>query len=569
MVDVFHILLVNPACQDKRITDDDATIVPIGLFYIAALLQKNGFHTSILNLAAPEHNSQTDAEKRFSQHILETKPDLIGFSITNPSRMNAISCAEIIKKLSPRTPVVFGGPCATFLYDHLFEVCPALDIIIPGEGELSFLDLVRHVSKSGLKGLEHIPGLIYRKNGSIAKTAARPPVEDLDSLGHPARYFKFNHLSMSRGCPGKCTFCGSPKFWPNAQVRFHSPEWMIQEIRLLNQKGVTHFFISDDTFTMDKDRVLKLCRLIAQNSLQITWNAISRADYIDDDLLLEMRKAGCIQISFGVESGSSEIRKTLGKPMDQDVIIHAFRQTLAHGILPRAYFIYGSPGESDQTIQQSIDLMLTLSPLSAVFYMLVVFPGTHLYQFAKNKQKTDDAIWSQPIEDLPWYELDDRLDFSKVKAFGDKLRSAFYSNLHRFATQIQLLDRKELYPFHADFLSRLAMTFSHGEYANHEQVQDAEQTAQTLYKKALSWAPDARAFLGLGMLHQKKRNFIEAVNVLQKGLKHYDKHIDLNMCMGLCLMNMKQFNDALPYFEKIRTYTPVDRYISVCQDHLP
>lgn len=570
MVNRFHILLVNPACQDKRVTDDDARVVPIGLYYIAAQLKAKGFDTTILNLAdsGAETNAETDPLAVFSKALKALSPDLVGFSVTNPSRMNAIQCANHLKERFPDLPVVFGGPCPTFLYQQLFESCPGLDIIIPGEGERSFLNLAMHVAHQGLNHLEQIPGLIFKDKDQIIQTDTQPPIEDLDTLVHPARYFTFNHLSMSRGCPGKCTFCGSPRFWSDPHVRFHSAQWMFDEIKLLVEKGIHRFFISDDTFTMDRERVIHLCRLIVRDALPITWNAISRADYIDDDLLLAMRKAGCIQISFGVESGSPDIRKTLGKPIDQKTIIRAFERTLAHGILPRAYFIYGSPGETNATIQQSIDLMHRITPLSAVFYLLVIFPGTHLYQLAKNRRQVDDTIWQTPIEDLPWFEVDDHLDFPMVKAWGDRLRSAFHEHISQFATSVQLADIPDLYPFHADFLSRLAMTFSHGEYATHPQVNNAETTAMILYEKALSFSPDARAYMGLGMLYQKKKDFQKAVGYIQQGLDHFNHHVDLNLCMGLCLMNMKRFEKALPYFTKIKAHASVDHYIRICRDHI-
>ncbi|MCK5837529.1 MAG: B12-binding domain-containing radical SAM protein, partial [Desulfobacula sp.] len=419
MVKRQKILLVTPACLDDRISGEDAGIVPLGLYYIGALLIENAFETKILNLAA----IKDDPVNVFEKLVATEQPDVIGFSVTNPNRWNAMECAATARRILPGATIVFGGPTPTFLADHLLTACPDIDFIVIGEGEITFFELVTELETRQTGSFDQIDGLVFKKGNTLSKTPPRQPIETLDTLIHPSLYFTYQHLAMSRGCPGKCTFCGSPKFWGNQTVRFHSPQWFADEIQTLAEKGVTHFYISDDTFTMDKQRVMALCNLIIKRKLSITWNAISRVDYIDADLLFAMRKAGCIQLSFGVESGSEKIRKRLGKPLDRDKIIHAFSLTASHGILPRAYFIYGSPGETHDTIQASIDLIAAIKPLGAIFYMLVIFPGTHLYHSAVQKGLVNDDFWYQKVEDLPWFEVDNDLDFSSVKAFGDRLRS--------------------------------------------------------------------------------------------------------------------------------------------------
>ncbi len=565
MVKPLKIALVNPACLDPRISGEDAGIVPIGLFYIGAVLKQNSFTTEIINLA----QQGTDPVQTFRKFIARALPDIIGFSLTNPNRWNAIECAEIARAELENPIIVFGGPAATFMAEYFFTICPALDYIVTGEGELTFLELVKAISQNRRYEAENIQGLVFRqREGSIIKTGMRSPGDNLDSLAHPSKYFVYNHLAMSRGCPGKCTFCGSPEFWKNSRVRSHSPLWFADEIQALVKKGVSHFYISDDTFTMDRQKTMELCRLITQKKLSITWNAISRVDCIDEKILFHMRKAGCIQLSFGVESGSSQIRKTLGKPVDKKSIVSAFRLTASYGILPRAYFIYGSPGETSQTIQQSIELLETIKPLAAIFYMLVVFPGTFLYRKALRQGLVNPEIWNNKIEDIPWFELDENLDFSMVKSFGDRLRTSFYSRVDEFAKNLKLVDIKQLYPFHADFLSRLAMTFSHGEYAKDSRIKNQDMTAELLYQKALSYWPDTRAFLGLAMLAQKKRKFNKAGEILEQGLEHHPSDRELNICKGINFMNQGCFKDALVIFEQFRQFPETAHYINICRQRI-
>jgi radical SAM superfamily enzyme YgiQ (UPF0313 family) len=152
----------------------------------------------------------------------------------------------------------------------------------------------------------------------------------------------------------------------------------VDQLARLSQKGIQFFYFSDDTFTANKRHAIEVCRKIIEKKLDITWNAISRVDHVSEEILYWMRKAGCIQISYGVESGSPKIRKFLLKNISTDKIRSAFASTQKYGIMARAYFIYGAPQESWQTIQKTIDLINVLKPLSVIFYILDIFPGTAL-----------------------------------------------------------------------------------------------------------------------------------------------------------------------------------------------
>jgi len=561
------IFFVNPSCLDPRITSDDAKEIPIGIYYMAALLLDRGFDARILNLAALEGETLNT----FNAVIEKEKPDLIGFSVTNPNRINAVACAKEAKKRLPHACILFGGPAPTFMAAHLFSVCPEVDIMVQGEGESTLLSIVQALAQIPKKGktakeasIRKIKGIALWENGKLVETGPCDPIADLDSLPHPSRYFVYQHLSMSRGCPGKCTFCGSPKFWGSHHIRCHSALWFAEEIKTLAQRGVTHFFISDDTFTMDRERVIELCRLLIAADLRITWNAISRVDYIDKELLFWMRQAGCIQISFGVESGSQRIKRVLGKPISNEACIQAFALTISYGIMARAYFIYGSPGETDETIKASCDLLIRLAPLSTIFYLLVIYPGTHLYRQALQKKLITDEIWHQKIEDLPWFELDETLDFPRVKAFGDRLRNTFFDHLPQFVSQIELVEDKRLYPFHADFLSRLAMTFAQGEYAQDPRIKTPEKIAQHLFTRALSYSPDPRAFMGIAMALQRQKQFSKAVIHLTKGLEHFPGSRELSVCMGVCHMNQNRFKEALPFFIPFQDDPGIAHYITIC-----
>ncbi|MCK5097912.1 MAG: B12-binding domain-containing radical SAM protein, partial [Desulfobacteraceae bacterium] len=390
------IFLVNPNLLDFRSDEYDAFSVPTGLYYIGALLKTHGFDVEIVNLALEKQPLVF-----FKERLRKEKPGIVAFSVLNANRFGAFEASRKAKKLNKDVKIVFGGPCATFLPEHLFKALPELDYIVAGEGEFTFLELVEMIRSDSVDKIETIKGLWYRKDEQIKKTETRELIADLDILPNPAVFFDFQHLSLSRGCPGNCKFCGSPKFWGKGNVRFHSVEWFVDQIEVLYKKGITHFYISDDTFTMDKERVIKVCKEIISRQINITFAAISRVDFINTDILFFMRKAGCIQISFGVESGALKIRNNLGKPVTTDRIIKTFQLTSSYGILSRAYFIYGSPEESYETIKASCDLIAQIKPLSAIFYLLVIFPGTELYSRLKGEGLVSDEIWEEKIEDIP------------------------------------------------------------------------------------------------------------------------------------------------------------------------
>lgn len=555
------LFLVNPRLMDERINKYDTSAVPIGLYYLAAASKEEGHEVALVNLA-----SKKEPAHHLKQLLEREKPELVGFSVLNANRAGAVEGAKLVKSVLPEATVVFGGPSATFLAEFFLQSVPEIDFIVAGEGELTLTQLARAMESGRSEELERIPGLVYIKEGRPFRTAERERIENPDELPDPSTKYGFAHLAFSRGCPGSCRFCGSPAFWGRGYVRFHSVAWAADQVERLYNKGVTHFFFSDDTFTMRKDRVIELCQTLVQRNLVITFNAISRVDCIDEEMLFHMRKAGCIQISFGVESGSERIRKALGKPVKTDRIVNAFDLASGYGILPRAYFIYGAVGETDETIQESCELMLRIRPLSAIFHVLTVFPGTSFYRGLVKENRVTDQVWLENIEDIPWFQVDPALDFQMVKTFGERLRKTFFDHLDKFALQVKLVERKELYPEHADFLARLAMTFAFGEYSENPAVKNTWSTARILFERSLSYADDPKGYLGLGMMDMKERKFDKAVETAEKGMRLFPGDRDIAICMGVSCMNLSRFDKALVCLEKFKGTPEVDNYIQICTE---
>ena len=503
----------------------------------------------------------------FEHRIREFRPDVVGFSVLNGNRWPAVDFAEQIKGIDPDIKVVFGGPGATFLWEHILHHFPQVDYVVTGEGERAFLELLEFLKFKRAEEPHNIKGVAFRAGGVPAWNGPSEPIDDLSTLPIPSRYFDYEHVSSTRGCLWNCRFCGSPSFWGKS-VRYRDEEHFVQEIELLYRKGRRFLYFSDDNFTINKERAISICKRIIEKGLDITWFAISRVDMVDEEVLYWMRRAGCIQISYGVESGSSKVRKALGKPLSTNKIKDAFRMTRRMGILPRAYFIYGAPGEDDRVIEETICLIDEIRPLSVIFYILDVFPGTQLYEELKDSGLIDDDYWLNRTEGIMYFYFEKDVPVSEkdILERGRRLRSTFYRNLPRYAESIRLIDKKELYPFHADFLSRLGMTFSHGDYSRLDEIPEPDAVAERLYKRALEYAPDHRAYLGLGIIMQKQGRFSESLEMLDEGLRHFPESDDLHISKGVSLMNLERYEDALLMFntcpEKAKPY------ILMCQKKL-
>ncbi|MFH1993786.1 MAG: radical SAM protein [Pseudomonadota bacterium] len=556
------ILLIYPYYLEQRDRTEDVVVPPIGIYYVGAMLKEHHYDVEILNWhsinATPEIIEKTLCEK---------KPDVIGFSILQANRWGGIEIARIAKKIDPKVKIVFGGVSATFLWEHFLTHFPQIDVVVLGEGEYTFLNLVRCLEKGNERRLKNIKGIAYRNGSKIVRTETAPFIQDLDQLPVPAKYFEYRHLSLTRGCPGKCKFCGSPEFW-GAKVRFHSTDYFVDELQRLYDKGITFFYFSDDTFSVDKQRVIDICKKILKRNLKITWVAISRVNYMSPEVFEWMRKAGCIQISYGVESGSAKIRAALNKKIKTADIEKAFDITLKYGILPRAYFIYGCPGESRETIRETIDLISRIKPLVIHFFILSIFPGTALYTKLKKRSKITDDIWLNRIEDIKYFETDPALSRELVVSFGRTLQAEYCRQLPAIIDAVELVDKEEFYPLHSDFCSRLGMTFDHGDYAKIDAIKDKETIAAKLYQKALQYYPNARAYLGLGIIHQKNRSYEPSIKILLEGLGYFPDDEQLNLCLGVSLMNVGEYQQALTYLLKFQHSQQVLGLITGCYQAL-
>ena len=553
------VLLIYPPFLDKRVSSDDAGSVPMGLYHVAAVLRDQGHDAQVANWYTPG----LDMAKAV-QAVESFAPAVVGFSIVNGNRFGALDMAALLKKRNPSLTIVLGGIGATFLWKHFLTHFPQVDYVVTGEGEEAMASLVKCLEEGSPQKIADIPGVASRADGVPVLTEQKGFIKDIDALPRPSKFYKFQHLSLSRGCPHNCTFCGSPKFWSRT-MRFHSADYFVRQLHILAKNGVKFFYVSDDTFTLKKDLVITVCKEIIKTGLNVSWNAISRVDRVDEDILYWMRKAGCIQISYGVESGCETTRDRLNKNMSTEDILRAFKQTVAFGMLSRAYFIYGCPGEGPEVLQANLNLLDAIKPLGAVFYILDIFPGTRLYDEYLQKNKLTDDIWLNRVEDVMYWETDPALGQELIEETGDALRNHFFRNLPDYVYDVQLKDIPDLALKNADFYSRLGMTFTVGDYAHDPRILDSAGAAEYLFEKALTYSRDSRAYLGLGLLRQKSGQFNKALEILEKALEIFPNDDQLRLCLGTNLMNLGAFGLALKHFEELSHLPQAKKYAEQCR----
>lgn len=382
-----------------EIEKQSALYPPLGLGYISSVLKVAGYKTNIIDLAFDPELSQI---KR-----LKDEGTIYGISYTTPQYDFANMVIHLIKNKDPSGIVICGGPHPSVRPENAISN-EDVDIVIRGEGEYTFLDIVDSLKDE--KSLDDVDGIFYRNNeGKIKKTKDRAPIQELDDLPFPdqgsfpiKKYFAlkgFKELSIisARGCPGRCTFCyPTVRNMFGNKIRFRSAENLVDEIEFLIENfGVDMLVFSDDTLTVNKKRMMELSREIMDRGIQIFWRGQTRVNAVNKDMLEHMKKAGCYLLAFGVESGSQEILNNIRKNITIKQIEDAFRMCKKVGILTHTYLMIGNQGESRETVEQTIELLKKIKPFNANVSITTPYPGTDLYKIAKEEGILISEDWSR------------------------------------------------------------------------------------------------------------------------------------------------------------------------------
>ena len=362
---------------------------PLGLAYIAAVLEKSGYEVQIID-AKVESLSQDEILKR----VLSFNPCIVGLSASTFDFCTAKELAKEIKPLGDYT-VLIGGPHVSALPEETMqEGC--FDYGVLGEGEQTMLQLANVFAKGNEKDITDIKGLIFHNGSKIVRTLAQPYIGDLDTLPFPARHLlpdigKYNYrcykklpvatVITTRGCPYQCTFCDRAVF--GNRFRMRSTSNIVDEIEMLvDTYGVREVNVIDDVFGIMPDRVIEFCRELIARKLKIVWTCLSRVDHVSLDMLKIMKKAGCWQIAYGIESGNRRILDNINKNVTAETTETAIKWTKIAGIHVLGFLMIGLPGENESSIKDTLKFVKKLPIDRVVFFITQPFPGSELYKNA-------------------------------------------------------------------------------------------------------------------------------------------------------------------------------------------
>jgi radical SAM superfamily enzyme YgiQ (UPF0313 family) len=362
-----------PAEYAEGDLDGDFFQTPYGLFVLGAQAMRAGHQVKVMNLSA-------FAWSRVQEVIRALDADLFGLSCWTANRRGVAQVATLIKALHPSAHVVVGGPHATPLAREMLVYHPQIDTVAVGESELTFLELLERLQTGGVT--QGIPGTAYRIGDRVEIGPPRDAVEELDSIASPHDYFDTHIVMTSRGCPWRCTFCGAEASWGRG-YRAQSVPYVLDALeKAVARAPVKMIQIKDDTFTTNRKRVIALCRGIRERKLQFLWSCDTRVDVLSDELLHEMRLAGCERLSLGVESGSQKILDAIDKKITVDEIVASTNLAKKWGIKVRYYMMIGNRGETMDTLRETLAFLDRAKPHQYIFAALSVYPGTRDYDEA-------------------------------------------------------------------------------------------------------------------------------------------------------------------------------------------
>lgn len=373
-------------------------VIPLGLAYLASTLIEDGHEVDILDKRVESNAKMKDDY------------DLVGITATTPLIVKAWEISKEVKEFNPDCKVLLGGPHPTVLPDESLQQ-EAVDIVVRGEGEETIKEVCKNIEKN--ETLKGVKGTSYKENGKIIHNINRPFIEDLDKIPFPKwelfdlkKYQpiqlllttkKSLNILTSRGCPYNCNFCYKGIF--GYKYRMRSVPNLIEEWRLLVEKfKVEEIGIQDDLFNFNKKRVVEFCKELIKEGLDIPWctpNGI-RADYVDKEILSNMKRAGCYRTAYGVENGNQDyLDNVIKKGIKLQQIMKATRITKRLGLKLSASFILGNVGETISTMKQTINFACSLPIDYALFNIATPYPGTRLYEIVKANGKILVNSWEE------------------------------------------------------------------------------------------------------------------------------------------------------------------------------
>lgn len=434
------ILLLTPPYKKDKIFRKSmkhlgAILPPLGIIYLAATLERDGHDVKVIDATAESTVLDYDFNQ-LKRDILEFKPKIVGIGANVPQIDQTNMTLDIVKNIDPTIVTIVGGPLVSSNPNFLLQLKNA-DYGIMGEVDLAISDILKKIENN--ENLKNTEGLIWRENGS-AKSIKPKDIFDLDQIPLPARHLlkmeiyrpspanyrrlPATTMMSSRGCPYKCIFCS--RSVDGMAFRAHSAERVVEEIeQLVNKFGIKDIQMFDDTFTLNIKRVEDICNMLIERKVNVGWNCMTRVDKVSVDLFKLMKKAGCYEVGFGIESGSERVLKFIKKSATKDQIRSAVKMAKEAGIDVRGFFMLGFPTETKEEIEETIKFAKELGVDVAQFMIATPYPGTEMWKIAEENGRINNEDWSSFTFYAP-----DKMPFSS-ELFTDQELLNFYKKAYR------------------------------------------------------------------------------------------------------------------------------------------
>lgn len=378
-------------CWDRRrdrVRQGEETIPGMGVLVLAALARQRGYRVHLDDAKA--HGTPIE---EVAQRIARLRPDYLGLSATTISVTNAARIATRVKELVPGVMTILGGAHVSAIPERTLDAFPSIDYGVVGEGEVSLFDLLARL-EAGVP-IDSVAGLAYRRAGRVHANPRAPYIDDLDALPPPAwdllpdfphrfRPTLFSYprtpvatLITSRGCPFSCTFCD--RSTSGRRGRMHSVESVLRLCGMLAERGVRHINFLDDLFTVRKQRVIDLCHAFLDHGFTFTWSCNSHPNLLDFSTMQLMRRAGCWQIAYGIESGSQRVLDVVKREVRIPRMRETLRMTRAAGIRAKGYLMLGHPTEGFDSLAETAAFLREVELDLCQITKFTPYPGTPAY----------------------------------------------------------------------------------------------------------------------------------------------------------------------------------------------
>jgi hypothetical protein len=430
-----HIVLVDNFFYLRSVERVEVTVSPhLGLMSLASVLESVGHVVSIVDpkLVFSAGDWRLPCQQFYeawAHTILSLGADIVGFTALGRTLPHAVAAATRIKALRPELPVLVGGPHATILGPALLEAFDCFDVVVRHEAETTIVRVVEAVHAG--RDLGNLVNLVFRDARGVVSTPEARPLPDMDDLPFPAYHLyprealmgKELAIEAGRGCPFACTFCSTANFFQR-RYRLKSNRRLIEEMELLHSRyGTVVIDLNHDLFGLNKKALRDFCRQVTGRGLK--WKCSMRPDTMDVAMLGDLVRAGCVSIYFGIESGSPRMQKIIAKKLDLQDTAHSIEQALDVGLVCTASFITGFPEETDEDLNETLDMIGRLSALSSTRLLLQLHvlspePGSDLA--AREQTIRFDGIGP---------EMDDLVDIQLIAQHPQ-----VFSVFHHFETRL-------------------------------------------------------------------------------------------------------------------------------------